>query len=204
MPEQHHFIATLHIRRVGDVDHQGVHRDLAHHGHTVPVDQHDAFVGEGATVAVGITNGDVGQFRVAAQGVGAVVTDGVALGVAVDRGHVGFELHHALVVGVGRHGITEQRAARADHVQVRLGHFKGGERVGRVQGDFAAIQLSRVDQPLGLLVERLETGAHVIGILDCEVGHDRPHFKVRYLGDSHCIATAFSRGHFNTVTAHAT
>ena len=147
LPEQHHFVAAFDIRRVCNVDHEGIHRDLAHHRHAMAVDQHDTLVGKGTAVTVGVTHGDIGQFRVAAQRPGAVIAHGVALGVAVDRSDMGLELHHALVVGVRRHRVAEQRTARANHVQMRFRHFQGGERVGRMQGDFAAIEFCNIDQP---------------------------------------------------------
>jgi len=80
---------------------------------------------------------------------------------------VGLELHHPLVFGKRRHGVAEQQAAGAHHVQAGLGHFQGGEGVGGVQGDFAAVQLGDVDQPVGLLVEGLEAGAYVGGVFLC-------------------------------------
>ena len=167
------------------------------------VDQHDTLVGKGTAVTVGVTHGDIGQFRVAPQRPGAVIAHGVALGVAVDRGDMGLELHHALVVGVRRHRVAEQRTARANHVQMRFRHFQGGERVGRMQGDFAAIEFCNIDQPLCLLVERLEPCTHVVGVFYREVGHDRAHFQVRHLGDGDRVAAALGGGHFHAVAAHA-
>ncbi|MNR19612.1 hypothetical protein D3C85_1364160 [compost metagenome] len=113
------------------------------------------------------------------------------------------ELHHAPIFSARNDGIAKQRAARAHHVQARFGYFQGGEGVGRVQGDFLAIELGHVHQPGRLFVEGCQALAYVVLILHREVGHDCDHFQIRYLCDCHGVFLALFGGHFHAVTAHA-
>ncbi|MNM82854.1 hypothetical protein D3C81_948970 [compost metagenome] len=162
-----------------------------------------ALVGEHPAVAVRVANGDIGQARVPRQGVGAVIADGVTGRVAVHRGHPRLELHGALVFGALRHGVAEQRTAGADHVQARFRHFQGGERVGRVQGQLAAVELGMLDQPVGLLIERCQALAYIVLVFHGEVGHQRHQLEVLLVGDLQRFTAPAPAGHLHTVTAHA-
>ncbi|MNR00286.1 hypothetical protein D3C85_1160540 [compost metagenome] len=116
---------------------------------------------------------------------------------------MGLELHHPLVLGTGRNGIAEQRAAGAHHVQARLGHFQGGEGVGRVQGEPAAIHARFPDQPLGLLVEGRQALAHVVLVFHRVVGHQRHHLQALLAHDGQGVLAALLGVHLHAVAAHA-
>lgn len=162
-----------------------------------------ALVGKRPAVTVGIADSDIGQPRVAGQGKGAVVTDGIAGRVAVHGSHTRLELHGALVLGVARHGVTEQRATGAHHVQARFRHLQRSERVGGVQGELAAVELGVLDQPVGLLVERCQALAHIVLVFHRKVGHQRDQLEVLLVGDLQCFTTAGPGGHLYPVAAHA-
>ncbi|MNO50059.1 hypothetical protein D3C76_404250 [compost metagenome] len=162
-----------------------------------------ALVGEYPAVAVRVADGDIGQARVTRQGEGAVIADSIAGRVAVHGGHPRLELHGALVLGARRHGIAEQRTAGADHVQARLGHLQGGEGVGRVQGQLAAVELGMLDQPVGLLVERCQALAYIVLVFHSEVGHQCHQLQVLLVGDLQRFTAPAPTGHLYPVAAHA-
>ncbi|MCY1426606.1 hypothetical protein D9M71_424290 [compost metagenome] len=72
-----------------------------------------------------------------------------------------------------------------------------------MQGDLLAVELGHVHQPSRLFVKGGKPLAHVVLILDGEVGHDGYHLQVRYLGDGHGVLLALLGGHFHAVAAHA-
>ncbi|MNF70806.1 hypothetical protein D3C84_527300 [compost metagenome] len=133
---------------------------------------------------------------------GAVIADAAARRVGVDRGDPRLELHDPLELVVATDRIAIQCGAGAHHVQPAFGDFQGGEGVGAVQEELAAVEFGLFDQPGGLVLELGQALQHVLAFLYREVGHDPRHLQGVHAGHCHSIPLPLRRAHLQAIAAH--
>ena len=72
------FIAFFDIFEIGDVDEDHVHVDDADDAHALAVNEYAPLVAEGSGVAIGVSDGDGGDFHVGFCEVGCAIADEIA------------------------------------------------------------------------------------------------------------------------------
>ena len=121
-----------------EVDHGLIHADAADDGVALAVDEDVGLIGEGAEVAVAITDGEGDDAGVVGGGPGGAVADGVAGLDDFEEGDAGFEGEGGGdgeglgALGGGVDAVEED--AGADEVEVGVGKLQDGAGVGDVAG----------------------------------------------------------------------
>ena len=149
--------------------------------------QHMAFIGEHAAVAVGIAHRQIGQPRIAFQREGAVVTHRAAFRIRVNARHPGFERHDVFVFRPLIHRLAIQNTARAHQIVPTLRHIQCHKRIGRVQHQLFAVELGGANQPFAVLLEHFQAFFHVFFIFHRKVGHDADDVQIRQFDHRHRI-----------------
>lgn len=186
--DEDNFVADLHIRNVGDIDHALVHADAADDLAALAVNEHFCVVAHHAHPAVGVADrercDDVAFFG----GVGAAVADAFASVFFFDIGDARLEREHWFYVDV----LVLRFVARVDAVEDNAWAYHIEEIFRMVDDDGAVADVADLwcEAAFSETVEEevvafpLQMGVGLVGVVGfCEVGEEPGEFYVRQFQD---------------------